>query len=113
MRRKALLYSKRHDFLTRSDKQSDALKHSSLAVHPNHTFSDDPTPLPDMIGRLFRIFFFFALAALIINRLFSRKQKRALRDVAKISAWVLLGAAAATLFWYLVMLYFKHIPNSY
>ncbi|WP_342031629.1 protein MIGRI [Neisseria sp. Marseille-Q2251] len=68
-----------------------------------------------MIGRLFRIFFFFALAALIINRLFSRKQKRALRDVAKISAWVLLGAAAAaaTLFWYLVMLYFKHIPDSY
>ena len=66
-----------------------------------------------MIGRLFRIFFFFALTALIINRLFSRKQKRALRDVAKISAWVLLGAAAATLFWYLVMLYFKHIPDSY
>ncbi|WP_199900851.1 protein MIGRI [Neisseria cinerea] len=66
-----------------------------------------------MIGRLFRIFFFFALAALIINRLFSRRQKRALRDIAKISAWVLLGAAAATLFWYLVMLYFKHIPDSY
>lgn len=80
---------------------------------PNHTFSDDLFPLPDMIGRLFRIFFFFALTALIINRLFSRKQKRALRDVAKISAWVLLGAAAATLFWYLVMLYFKHIPDSY
>ncbi|MGN6901979.1 protein MIGRI, partial [Neisseria sp. P0017.S010] len=29
------------------------------------------------------------------------------------SAWVLLGAAAATLFWYLMMLFFKHIPNSY
>ncbi|WP_061374555.1 protein MIGRI, partial [Neisseria meningitidis] len=53
-----------------------------------------------MIGRLFRIFFFFALAALIINRLFSRRQKRALREVAEISAWVLLGAAAAMLFWY-------------
>ncbi|WP_301673755.1 protein MIGRI [Neisseria blantyrii] len=66
-----------------------------------------------MIGRLFRIFFLFALAALIINRLFSRRQKRALREVAKISAWVLLGSAAATLFWYLVMLYFKHIPDSY
>lgn len=39
-----------------------------------------------MIGRLFRIFFFFALAALIINRLFSRRQKRALREVAEISA---------------------------
>lgn len=66
-----------------------------------------------MIGRLFRIFFFFALAALIINRLFSRRQKRVLREVAEISAWVLLGAAAATLFWYLFMLYFKHIPDSY
>lgn len=39
-----------------------------------------------MIGRLFRIFFFFALAVLIINRLFSRRQKRALHDIAKISA---------------------------
>ncbi|HFA5375327.1 TPA: hypothetical protein ACFJC4_001285 [Neisseria gonorrhoeae] len=66
-----------------------------------------------MIGRLFRIFFFFALAALIINRLFSRRQKRVLREVAEISAWVLLGAAAVTLFWYLFMLYFKHIPDSY
>ncbi|OUC30198.1 hypothetical protein BC463_09180 [Neisseria meningitidis] len=47
-----------------------------------------------MIGRLFRIFFFFALAALIINRLFSRRQKRALREVAEISAWVLLGSTA-------------------
>ncbi|HGO8904605.1 TPA: hypothetical protein ACLAQU_000544 [Neisseria meningitidis] len=64
-----------------------------------------------MIGRLFRIFFFFALAALIMNRLFSRRQKRALREVA--DARVLLGAAAATLFWYLFMLYFKHIPDSY
>ena len=85
-------------------------EHSGLA---GTLFFRRPPPLPDMIGRLFRIFFFFALAALIINRLFSRKQKRALRDVAKISAWVLLGAAAATLFWYLVMLYFKHIPDSY
>lgn len=48
-----------------------------------------------MIGRLS---VFFALAALIINRLFSRRQKRVLREVAEISAWVLLGAAAATLF---------------
>ncbi len=29
MRQKALLYRKRHDFLTRSDKQPDALKHPS------------------------------------------------------------------------------------
>lgn len=66
-----------------------------------------------MIGRLFRIFLVFALIALIINRLFNRKQKRALREVMQISAWVLLGAAAATLIWYLVMLYFKHIPDTY
>lgn len=66
-----------------------------------------------MIGRLFRIFLLFAVVALIIQRLFSRKQKRALREVIQISAWVLLGAAAATLVWYLVMLYFKHIPNAY
>ena len=100
--------------MTRSDKQPDALKHLSTCRR-NRTilFQTTLTQLPDMIGRLFRIFFFFALAALIIKRLFSRKQKRALRDVAKISAWVLLGAAAATLFWYLVMLYFKHIPDSY
>ncbi|QEY25083.1 protein MIGRI [Neisseria animalis] len=66
-----------------------------------------------MIGRLFRIFLLFAFIALIINRLFSRKQKRALREVMQISAWVMLGAAAATLIWYLVMLYFKHIPDAY
>ena len=66
-----------------------------------------------MIGRLFRIFLLFAVVALIIQRLFSRKQKRALREVIQISAWGLLGAAAATLVWYLVMLYFKHIPNAY
>lgn len=90
------------------------MKHPSLCRRNRSIlFQTALTQLPDMIGRLFRIFFFFALAALIINRLFSRKQKRALRDVAKISAWVLLGAAAATLFWYLVMLYFKHIPDSY
>lgn len=66
-----------------------------------------------MIGRLLRFFFFCAIAALIVKRLFSRKQKRTIREIAKISAWVLLGAAAATLFWYLMMLFFKHIPNSY
>ncbi|PSJ80569.1 protein MIGRI [Neisseria iguanae] len=66
-----------------------------------------------MIGRLLRIFFFFALITLIINRLFSRKQKRALREVAQISARVLAGASVATLIWYLIMLYFKHIPNGY
>ena len=66
-----------------------------------------------MIGRLLRFFFFCAIAALIVNRLFSRKQKRTIREIAKISAGVLLGAAAATLFWYLMMLFFKHIPNSY
>lgn len=66
-----------------------------------------------MIGRLLRFFFFCAIAALIVNRLFSHKQKRTIREIAKISAWVLLGAAVATLFWYLMMLFFKHIPNSY
>ena len=44
-----------------------------------------------MIGRLLRFFFFCAIAALIVNRLFSRKQKRTIREIAKISAWVLLG----------------------
>ncbi|MCP1659619.1 protein MIGRI [Neisseria perflava] len=66
-----------------------------------------------MIGRLLRLFFFFALVALIVSRLFNRRQKRALREVMQISAWVLLGAAAATLIWYLMLLYFKHIPDSY
>ncbi|ASK28541.1 hypothetical protein BG910_09445 [Neisseria chenwenguii] len=66
-----------------------------------------------MIGRILRIFFLFALIALIVRRLFSRKQKRALREIVRISAWVLLGAAAATLVWYGVMLYFKHIPQGY
>lgn len=66
-----------------------------------------------MIGRLFRIFLIFALIALIISRLFNRQQKRAVREVATISAWVLLGVAVATLIWYLVMLYFKHIPDAY
>ncbi|WP_416190338.1 protein MIGRI [Neisseria sp. CCUG17229] len=66
-----------------------------------------------MIGRLLRIFFLFAIIALIINRLFNRKQKRAMREMAQISAWVLVGASVATLIWYLIMLYFKHIPNSY
>ena len=66
-----------------------------------------------MIGRLLRFFFFCAIAALIVHRLFSHQQKRTIREIAKISAWVLLGAAAATLFWYLMMLFFKHIPNSY
>ncbi|MCP1771801.1 putative membrane protein [Neisseria perflava] len=66
-----------------------------------------------MIGRLLRLFFFFTLVALIVSRLFNRRQKRALREVMQISAWVLLGAAAATLIWYLVLLYFKHIPDSY
>lgn len=45
-----------------------------------------------MIGRLLRFFFFCAIAALIVNRLFSRQQKRTIREIAKISAWVLLGA---------------------
>ncbi|WP_165007897.1 protein MIGRI [Neisseria yangbaofengii] len=66
-----------------------------------------------MIGRLLRIFFIFAIITLIINRLFNRKQKRAMREVAQISAWVLAGASAAILIWYLITLYFKHIPNSY
>lgn len=50
-----------------------------------------------MIGRLFRIFFFTALILLLIHRLFSRRQKRALHEIAQISAWVLLAVAAFTL----------------
>ncbi|MDO5059317.1 MAG: hypothetical protein Q4D82_05175 [Neisseria sp.] len=55
-----------------------------------------------MIGRLIRIFFFAALAALIISRLFNRKQKHALHEVAVITAWACLAAAGAALllrFW--------------
>lgn len=55
-----------------------------------------------MIGRLLRIFFLFAAAALIANRLFNPRQKRALRETVQISAWVLAAASAATLVWYLI-----------
>lgn len=41
-----------------------------------------------MIGRILRIVFLVSLAVLIANRLFSRRQKRALDEVIRISAWV-------------------------
>ena len=50
-----------------------------------------------MIGRILRIFF---LLALIVHRLFSRSQKRAISEVVHISAWVLLAAAVLALGWY-------------
>ncbi len=58
-----------------------------------------------MIGRILRIFFFIALIALIIHRLFNRKQKRALHEVVQISAWVFLAAAVVALLWYAWMTY--------
>ena len=58
-----------------------------------------------MIGRILRIFFFIALIALIIHRLFNRKQKRALQEVVQISAWVFLAAAVVALLWYAWMTY--------
>ena len=66
-----------------------------------------------MIGRLLR---FFSLRHSGIDcEPFVQPQTKSAPFVKspKISAWVLLGAAAATLFWYLMMLFFKHIPNSY
>ncbi|MDO1516854.1 MULTISPECIES: hypothetical protein [unclassified Neisseria] len=58
-----------------------------------------------MIGRILRIVFFIALIGLVENRLFSRKQKRALREVVQISAWVFLVAAVLALGWYLFGIY--------
>ena len=58
-----------------------------------------------MIGRILRIFFFITLIALIIHRLFNRKQKRALHEVVQISAWVFLAAAVVALLWYAWMTY--------
>lgn len=54
-----------------------------------------------MIGRILRIIFFLGLIGLIINRLFSRKQKQALSRVMTISAWIYLAIAAIVLAWYL------------
>ena len=53
-----------------------------------------------MIGRILRIFFLLALIGLIVHRLFSRSQKRAISEVVHISAWVLLAAAVLALGWY-------------
>ncbi|MFS6938288.1 protein MIGRI [Neisseria animaloris] len=58
-----------------------------------------------MIGRILRIVFFIALIGLAMNRLFSRKQKRALREVVQISAWVFLVTAVLALGWYLFSIY--------
>lgn len=65
----------------------------------------------EMAARLFFIFILFALGALLAHFFLSSAQKRALHKTASATAWILLGASAATLFWYLVMLYFKHIPS--
>ena len=53
-----------------------------------------------MIGRILRIFFLLALIGLIVHRLFSSRQKRAISEVVHISAWVLLAAAVLALGWY-------------
>ena len=66
-----------------------------------------------MIGRLFTIFFLLRHSGIDCEPFVQPQTKAHIREIAKISAWVLLGAAAATLFWYLMMLFFKHIPNSY
>lgn len=59
-----------------------------------------------VIGRILRIFFFVALIALIVHRLFSRGQKRAIHEIVQISAWVFLAAAVIALGWYMWMAYF-------
>ncbi|WP_156320832.1 hypothetical protein [Neisseria sp. 83E34] len=43
-----------------------------------------------MIGRILRIILLISIAALIINRLFGKKQKRALNDIVRLAAWVIL-----------------------
>ncbi len=48
----------------------------------------------------FKNFLLFALIGLIVHRLFSRSQKRAISEVVHISAWVLLAAAMLALGWY-------------
>ncbi|WP_373740006.1 hypothetical protein [Neisseria sp.] len=58
-----------------------------------------------MIGRILRTAFVLALIAFVIHRLFSRRQKRAVREAAQISAWVLLGVSLLALAWYLAGLY--------
>ncbi len=55
-----------------------------------------------MIGRILRIAFLIALIALVVHRLFNRRQKRALHEIVQISAWVFLAAALAVLGWYVL-----------
>ena len=52
------------------------------------------------MGRILRVLFFLVLAALIVNRLFNRQQKRALHEVVQLSAWVILAGALLALIWY-------------
>ncbi|QMT35305.1 protein MIGRI [Neisseria wadsworthii] len=47
-----------------------------------------------MIGRILRIILLISIAAIIINRLFSRKQKRALNDIVRLAAWMVLIVTA-------------------
>lgn len=53
-----------------------------------------------MIGRILRIAFLIALIALVVHRLFNRKQKRTLHEIIQTGAWVFLAAALAALGWY-------------
>ncbi len=55
-----------------------------------------------MIGRILRIAFLIALVALVVHRLFNRRQKRALHEIVQISAWVFLAVALAVLGWYVL-----------
>ena len=63
-----------------------------------------------MIGRLLRFFFLLRHSGIDCEPFVQPQTKRTIREIAKISAWVLLGAAAATLFWYLMMLFSNIFP---
>lgn len=66
-----------------------------------------------MIGRILRFILLFALAAWLLKRFLNRAKQAGFHDTVKNTAWLLLGMAVATLFWYLMMLYFKQIPDAY
>lgn len=66
-----------------------------------------------MIGRILRFILLFSLAAWLLKRFLNRTKQAGVHDAVKNTAWLLSGMAAATLFWYLIMPYFKQNPAAY
>ncbi|WP_156956504.1 protein MIGRI [Stenoxybacter acetivorans] len=56
-----------------------------------------------MIGRLIRIALILSLIILLLNRLFSRRQKQELHFWVKITAAALLLVSAAALLWHMMI----------